>query len=76
MPRPSAVPKVISIKDNAVATTAPTTMGVHCKPHGLDRLVAGAVSVSIPESGSMAMASHRSPSRDKMNMTITIRPTR
>jgi hypothetical protein len=55
MPSPSAVPNEISIRDNAVATKAPTTMGVHCKPHGLVGLVAGAVSVSILESGSMAM---------------------
>jgi hypothetical protein len=76
MPRPSAVPKEISISDNAVATKAPTMTDVHCNPHGLVRPVAGRVSVSIPESGSMAMASYRRPSSDRMNMTTTIRPTR
>jgi hypothetical protein len=76
MPSPSAVPKEIRIKDIAVATKAPTTMGVHCNPHGLVRPAAGRVSVSVRESGSIAMASYRSPSRDKMNMTTTIRPTR
>ncbi|BAL08504.1 hypothetical protein BJA01nite_82920 [Bradyrhizobium japonicum] len=57
MPSPSAVPKEISIRDKLVATKAPTTMGVHCKPQGLVKLDAVAVSDAIPEIGSMAMAS-------------------
>jgi hypothetical protein len=70
-----AAPKVTRIEDTAAAVRAPRTIGDHAslQPSTDGRrpvlVSAGADSITV-------MAVHRSPNRDKMNMMITINPTR
>ena len=74
-PRPTAVPKVMRMEDTAEAVRAPRTIGDHSsrQPSGVRRTL---VLVSVGPGSMTVMAIHRSPNADKMNMMITIKPTK
>ena len=70
-PRPTVAAKVTRIEDTAVAVRAPAIIGVHCNVQGSSsRLATGVASRLIVKN------SYRKPKNDRMNMMMTMRPTR